>query len=219
MMGRDEVLTMVADAAARCAAAVFVGNGLNARALLAVSDSDRHFAMMGSMGLCPALAAGYSHVAGRPVFAVEGDGNALMGLSGWPVVPVAARAPFVHVVLNNDGYESTGRQRSPAPMVSFPGVARAAGYGAVFDVDEPGSLRRALAAAVAVAGTALVHVRTSWDDGPVPARVPYHPRAVTARFMAAFDTRPAAAPSAAPSTAPSTGADLDPAATAATRTW
>src|SRR6266849_3100530 len=98
-MKRDEVLSLIATIAEKKRAFIFVGNGYNARALCALADHPYAFYMVGSMSLCPTLAAGFSHFVKAPVIAIEGDGNALMGMSGFPVASNAASGAFVHVVL------------------------------------------------------------------------------------------------------------------------
>ena len=89
-MTRDEILRLVAKMARGAGAAVFTGNGYNARTLAALDDRPEFFYMVGSMGLCPTLAAGFAHRSRMPVIVVEGDGNALMGLSGFPVTACAS---------------------------------------------------------------------------------------------------------------------------------
>ncbi|MER5887196.1 thiamine pyrophosphate-dependent enzyme [Streptomyces sp. NPDC001941] len=187
MLDRDETLTAVARAADGAGAALFVGNGLNPRALYARADRDENFYMMGSMGLALPLALGFARRSGLPAFAVEGDGNALMGLSALPLAPLA-RGTLVHVVLDNGEYESTGGQPSPAPSFDFPAAARAARYATAVSVSAPDELQAALSAAAGARRPAFVHVRTAPDTGPKPPRVPYHPAEITTRFTARFRT-------------------------------
>src|SRR6266566_7694195 len=126
-MKRDEALRAIAAAAVKSRAAVFVGNGYNARALYALADRGEFFYMVGSMGLCSTLAAGFAHCVQMPVIAVEGDGNALMGLSGFPVASKAARGQFIHVVLDNGQHESTGGHQGLSSQIDFGLVASGAG--------------------------------------------------------------------------------------------
>ncbi|MFI6107452.1 thiamine pyrophosphate-dependent enzyme [Streptomyces sp. NPDC051310] len=187
MLTRDEALARIARAAEAGKAAVFIGNGLNPRALYALKDRRENFYMMGSMGLALPLAIGFSRRAGSAAMAVEGDGNALMGLSGMALAPTA-RGTLVHVVLDNEVYESTGGQRTPAPGFSFVTAARAAGYATVVSVTDGGALSAALAEALGGRRTGFIHVRTAADSGPPPPRVPFHPAEITRRFTASFRT-------------------------------
>jgi thiamine pyrophosphate-dependent acetolactate synthase large subunit-like protein len=120
---RDDVLLAAAAGARRWDAAIFVGNGNNARAMATLDDRPQNFYMVGSMGEYPCVAAGFAARSRTPVIAIEGDGNALMGMSGWPAVRATAARSFVHVVLDNGVYETTGSQLTLAHAVDLPAVA------------------------------------------------------------------------------------------------
>lgn len=185
-MTRDEAMEIVVRAAKEAGAAVFSGNGYNPRTLCAVEDRPEFFYMVGSMGLCPTLAAGFSHCAqGIPVVLVEGDGNGLMGLSGWPVAAAAARGTFVHVLLDNALYESTGKQRTLSPEVDFRVLASGAGYGPARGAEDPASFEVELRAALEGGGKTFLYAPTKELQGKPAPRVPYHPREISRRFREA----------------------------------
>lgn len=184
-MDRNDALAIVAAEADAAAAFVFTGNGYNARALCALADRPRFFYMVGSMGLCPTLAAGFARFTAAPVVVVEGDGNALMGLSGYPVSAAAATGTFVHLVLDNGQYETTGGQRTLADRVDLVAIARAAGYERAVRAGEGDGLRAALREALVVPASTFVHLPTDLTPGPPHPRVPYHPRDIAARFREA----------------------------------
>jgi phosphonopyruvate decarboxylase len=188
MITRDDALRLVVSAANERNAVVFVGNGYNARALCAIADQPRFFYMVGSMGLCPTLAAGFSHCARVPVIAVEGDGNSLMGLSGYPVAATAARGPFVHLVLDNGSYETTGGQATLSAQVRFDAVAVAAGYDRAHHPADLESLRETLAVALQASQRTFICVSTALTTDPAHGRVPYLPEEITGRFREAVMT-------------------------------
>jgi thiamine pyrophosphate-dependent acetolactate synthase large subunit-like protein len=70
--------------------------------------------MMGSMGLALPLAIGFSRRAGSAAMAVEGDGNALMGLSGMALAEALGgrRTGFIHV-------RTAADSGPPPPRVPF----------------------------------------------------------------------------------------------------
>ena len=181
-MTRDEALNVIADVALKNSAVLFIGNGYNARSLCAIKDCAQFFYMLGSMGLCPTLAAGFSHFTNSPVIAVEGDGNALMGLSGFPVISSAARGPFVHLVLDNGLYESTGGQQNLSFQVDFLQVALGAGYEEAYRAEDTGSLASLLEHSVRQPERTFLYVPTRTKDGIIHPRVPYHPNQVAQRF-------------------------------------
>jgi thiamine pyrophosphate-dependent acetolactate synthase large subunit-like protein len=182
MMTRDEALNIIAESALKNAAALFIGNGYNARSLCAIKDRAQFFYMLGSMGLGPTLAAGFSHCTGKPVIVVEGDGNALMGLSGFPVASSAARGSFVHLVLDNGVYESTGGQQNLSFQVDFLQVAHGVGYEAAYRAEDTGSLASLLEHTLGQTQRTFLHVPTGTKDGIIHPRVPYHPNQIAQRF-------------------------------------
>lgn len=184
-MKRDDVLMLVATVANRNNAVVFTGNGYNARALCALADQAQFFYMVGSMGLCPTLAAGFAHSKRRPTIAVEGDGNALMGLSGFPVASSAARGPFVHLVLDNGLYETTGGHQTLSSHIDFAQVALGAGYDQAFCPEDLLSLESFLEPALQKEGRTFICVSTEVSSGTIHPRVPYHPRQITRNFREA----------------------------------
>lgn len=190
-MTRDEVMRAVARAAEESGAAVFTGNGYNPRTLCAVEDRPEFFYMVGSMGLCPALAAGFSHCADHllPVVVVEGDGNGLMGLSGWPVAAKGSRGTFVHVLLDNALYESTGKQLTLSPEVDFRVLADGAGYDSALEAADPGSFEAELRAALGKEARTFLYAPTEELRGKPAPRVPYHPREISRRFREAISAR------------------------------
>jgi thiamine pyrophosphate-dependent acetolactate synthase large subunit-like protein len=182
VLARDRALTLIAAAAARHRAAVFIGNGLAPRALQMIADRDRNFYMVGSMGLALPLAVGFCRLARIPTIAVEGDGNALMGMPATALAP-AAHGPLVHVVLDNHGYESTGGQRSPAPGFSFVDVARAAHYPMAVEVHDEAGFAAAFEEAITGRQVCMVHAHVARaGGGEPPPRIPLHPAEITDRF-------------------------------------
>jgi len=184
-MNRDEVLRLVASVAKSNKAVIFVGNAYNARALCALDDQEDFFYMVGSMGLCPTLAAGFSHCMRIPVIAIEGDGNALMGLSGFPVAAKVSSAAFVHLVLDNGVYETTGGQQTLSTQVDFMQIALGMGYDHCLHPDDLQSLESFLAAALQGIDRSFIYVGTTVSTGIIHPRVPYHPHLITQRFREA----------------------------------
>lgn len=198
-MRPDDALGTVLAAARRAGAAVFAGNGLLCRAMFAIADRPDVFYMFGSMSMSPSIALGYAIHAGRPAVAVEGDGNALMGLSALPLAAAASK-PFVHIVLDNGVYESTGGQPSASAGVDLCRIAVGAGYRSAATATDREALARLLRQAWARRGPSYVLVPVAVADGSPPPRVPLHPREITRRFRAAV----------APDTEPTTGVSYEP---------
>lgn len=97
--------------AAHPEAAIVFSNGLTAREAAHVAHRPGNFYMLHGMG--EALSVGIGLQLARPdleVVVVEGDGNAVMGLAAWSLMPVEG---LVYYVLDNEVYETTGAQSAP----------------------------------------------------------------------------------------------------------
>jgi thiamine pyrophosphate-dependent acetolactate synthase large subunit-like protein len=86
-------------------------NGLTAREASFFCKQSRCLYMLHAMG--ESLSVGIGLAVARPdlqVVVVEGDGNALMGLSAWSMMPLPN---IVYYILQNHSYETTGGQLLP----------------------------------------------------------------------------------------------------------
>lgn len=199
IVDRDEAITVLAEWTRARDGALFVSNGNNSRAVYALADHPLTFYAMGSMGQCAPLAAGYAAGRRRLVVALDGDGAVAMGLAGLPLAAAVAPAPFVHVVLDNRVYETTGGQEVPVPDGLLTSAAAASGYEVVRTAVDRAELDAALRAATGEGGeseasaekprTLFLRVRTTPTGRAMFPRVPYHPRQITERFRAADASR------------------------------
>ena len=106
--------------------------GFISRELFRLSDRPENFYMQGSLGHCSAVAAGVALAhPSRRVVALDGDGAVLMHMGVLSTIGYAAPRNFLHIVLDNEGYVSTGGQESTSVTSSLEAVAVACGYRAV----------------------------------------------------------------------------------------
>lgn len=102
--------------------------GYTGRELGTVEDSAQNLYQVGSMGCVGSLGLGLALA--RPdkdVVVIDGDGALLMRLGALPVIARYAPANLLHVVLDNQCYESTGKQEAVSTHVDFVELAAAAG--------------------------------------------------------------------------------------------
>ncbi|EST29385.1 hypothetical protein N566_22120 [Streptomycetaceae bacterium MP113-05] len=152
-------------------AALIATTGYTSRELFAEGDGPENFYMQGSMGHASALALGVALAKPeRTVVVLDGDGAALMHLGTMSVIGDQAPANLVHVVLDNGIHESTGGQRTTSGSISFPAVAKAAGYRQAQQCATPDDLDDFLRTALESAGPHLCVVRTRPRSGAVPPR-------------------------------------------------
>jgi phosphonopyruvate decarboxylase len=125
---RSEALRRIA-AALRPDDVVVATTGMTSRELFHVADRNATFYMMGSMGCAPAIALGISRCRpGRKVVVIDGDGAFLMRMGTAATIGSYAPPGFLHIVLDNGTYETTGGQPTASPTTCFDQIAEASGY-------------------------------------------------------------------------------------------
>ncbi|MBM4287412.1 MAG: phosphonopyruvate decarboxylase [Deltaproteobacteria bacterium] len=130
--------------------AVVSTTGKISRELYTTSDREGNFYMVGSMGCASAIGLGLALAQPeRPVVVLDGDGACLMKLGNLATIGHHRPRNFIHVVLDNEAYDSTGGQATTSASISLASVAQAAGYSTSQEVRDPqalaGQLRQALA--------------------------------------------------------------------------
>jgi thiamine pyrophosphate-dependent acetolactate synthase large subunit-like protein len=163
--------------------------GMISREVFLSDDRPRNFYMLGSMGLLSALGLGLSLLAPeRRVFLLEGDGSALMSLGTLPLIVVEKPANLVHIILDNEAYESTGDQPSISSAVDLADIARSSGYPHVARVTESETLAEALGDCQTQPGPHLILVKVGIAPVPGIPRVSHSPEEIRDRFKTAFES-------------------------------
>ena len=128
MIARDEAINAIASQLDEDDLVITTA-GMISREAFSVLDRPGNFYMLGSMGLASALGLGLALlVPRRRVFVLEGDGSALMSLGALPLIGAERPPNLVHVVLDNEAYESTGAQPSITTRVDLAAIGRSSGY-------------------------------------------------------------------------------------------
>lgn len=147
--------------------------------------------LSGAMGKAANLGLGLALAQpDRKVFVLDGDGSLLMNLGA--LVTSANKAPtnFYHFLFNNGVYAVTGGQPIPgSECADWEGMAKAAGYAAVFSFDNLEDFTNGIDEVLSAAGPVFVHlaVEPQIENTPVQFRA-RSPRTV----KMAFDEVPAA---------------------------
>jgi phosphonopyruvate decarboxylase len=122
---------------------VLATTGFTGRQLYALEDTENQFYMVGSMGCVCSLALGIALAKPeRRVIALDGDGALLMRMGALAVIGRERPRNFVHIVLDNGRYESTGNQATVSSSVDLPAVALACGYETSLDTADAEELFR-----------------------------------------------------------------------------
>jgi len=157
--------------------------GMISREAFNIRDRAENFYMIGSMGLLNALGLGLALQApSRTIWVIEGDGSALMSLGTFPLIATCLPGHFIHVVLDNEAYESTGGQPTITSTVDLAALAKAAGYARVWPVDDIASLQQALQETVHTTVLTFVLVKVTGRAPEGLGRVSLTPEEIKQRF-------------------------------------
>ena len=156
--------------------------GLISREAFGVGDRKTNFYMIGSMGLLSSLGLGLALNTSRRVFIFDGDGSLLMDLGAMANIGQRKPGNLVHVVLDNEAYQSTGGQPTVSAGTRLDQVARSLGYPTALKAAGAPALRRCLERISKYPGPAFLWVKTL--DSPVghPPRVDLTPDELTHRI-------------------------------------
>ncbi|MDA0691573.1 MAG: thiamine pyrophosphate-dependent enzyme [Nitrospinae bacterium] len=159
-------------------------NGYICRESFKNQDREGNFYMIGSMGLASSIGLGVALC--RPdkkVIIFDGDGNVLMSMGTLAMIAATAPKNLVHVVFDNQVYESTGSQRSLSESVPLEEVARSCGYPVALKVTEKEDLKPAFEKLMAGDGPSFLLIKVDPDFDPATGRVTHTPEEIKARFM------------------------------------
>ena len=144
--------------------------GMSSRELFMVKDRPSNLYLMGSMGHAMAVACG---VAGertdRKVVILDGDGAVIMHMGSLSTIGHYHPENLIHIVLDNEAYETTGNQDTTSTTTHFAEIAEACGYAATKFCTDEASFRAALKEGFATPGPCLIHMkinRTRTDKVP-----------------------------------------------------
>lgn len=103
--------------------------GKTGRELFTLADRQNNLYCVGSMGYASALAQGIAlHAPHRRITIIDGDGAALMHPGNMATIGHLRSRNLIHLILNNNAYDSTGGQKTLANEVDFVRLAQGMGY-------------------------------------------------------------------------------------------
>ena len=135
---REKVLRTIVDSTGK-SDLIITTTGYTGRELYSIADRPNHFYMVGSMGCAVSIGLGLAKIKTKArVIVVDGDGALLMRLGA--ITSLCHENPnnLIHILLDNNEYESTGSQKTVSNIVDFPQLASASGYSHVVkDINLP----------------------------------------------------------------------------------
>lgn len=87
------------------------------------------FLTVGSMGCASSIALGIAmQQPSKRIIVIDGDGACLMRLEAMATIGHVKPNNFLHILVDNNAYESTGAQQTQSHQIDFAAIARACGY-------------------------------------------------------------------------------------------
>ena len=149
------------------------------------SNQNLDLPLSGAMGKASNLGLGLALAQpDRKVFVLDGDGSLLMNLGAMVTTSNKAPTNFYHFLFNNGVYAVTGGQPIPGSEVSdWEGMAKAAGYAAVFSYDNLEDFTNGIDEVLSATGPVFIHlaVEPQIENTPVQFRT-RSPRSVLMAF-------------------------------------
>jgi phosphonopyruvate decarboxylase len=172
----------------RDGALITTGLGSPSWDCFAAGDSPEYLYSWGGMGLAVPTALGIALAQpGRRVVCVTGDGEMMMGIGSLAVVADQAPANLAILVLDNESFGETGRQRGlTANRVDIAAAAQGFGIRRTMTVTEQGAVGELAEFLFKAAGPLLAVAKIAITDDPwaLPEK---DGGAIARRFRAALD--------------------------------
>jgi phosphonopyruvate decarboxylase len=149
---------------------VFATTGYISRQLFAARDLPTNFYMQGAMGHAMAMGAAAAATLDRPVMVLDGDGAAVMHMGSMAMIGAMRPPNLVHVVVDNNAYESTGGQPSMAGGLDWERLGAATGYRTARLCRTAADAEQALRAVADRPGPHLIVVSVGVSAGQAPPR-------------------------------------------------
>ena len=111
--------------------------GFPSRELYEISDRDKNFYMIGSMGLASSIGLGLALAKpDKDIVVIDGDGSLLMNMGS--LVTIFANNPsnLTWIVIDNGAYGSTGKQDTYAQLIDLVEIAKSVGFKNAYDFND-----------------------------------------------------------------------------------
>ena len=183
ILTRMEAIEVIRDTFTRKDALVAT-TGKIGRELYTLGDRENNLYVVGSMGCASGIGFGIQWtIPGQRIVVLDGDGAALMKLGTMATIGHYGPERLVHIILDNQSYESTGGQKTVSSTVDFCSVALACGYRKCKAVNLKDNLRDVLKSVGKEKGPVLIHVKVKNQSDTCLGRPTLRPYQVKDRFM------------------------------------
>ena len=158
--------------------------GKTGRELYEIQDVPNHFYMVGSMGCISPLALGLALTKKQyPIIAIDGDGALLMRLGAMAANAYYSPPNMLHIVLDNNSYDSTGGQLTVANNIDFINLAASLGYTNVYYAHDAAELKKLVADWQIHQGLTFIYIKIAKGSKENLGRPKVKPFEVKERLM------------------------------------
>ena len=158
--------------------------GYTSRELFFCNDRPGNFYVIGSMGCTSSIGLGIAMCQSqRKIFILDGDGAALMRLESLASIGYYRPRNLVHVILDNNIYESTGGQPTLSSTVRFDEVAKACRYVSTISISDTDEIRDSIIQSLKSDGPHLIHIKILPGTASDLKRPTLTPIEIKDRFM------------------------------------
>ena len=164
--------------------ALIATTGKIGRELFASGDNDSQFYVIGSMGCASGIGLGIQLAKpDQNVVVLDGDGAALMKMGTFATIGYTKPSNFIHIVIDNESYESTGGQYTVSSSVDFSNIASSCGYNTCCFANTEEDIVKSIRNAKNFSGPSLIHIKVSSGSAPNLGRPTVTPPQVKERFI------------------------------------
>ena len=157
--------------------------GKISRELFSFADRPSNFYMQGSMGCAASIGLGLALNQQKKVIVLDGDGAVLMKMGTLATIGYYQPKQFLHIILDNQSYDSTGGQPTVASNVSFPRIAAACGYERTASAVDMQEFNQYLFQFLNEKGPSLIHLNVEKGAAKHLGRPSLTPEEIKSRFM------------------------------------
>jgi phosphonopyruvate decarboxylase len=164
--------------------ALLTTTGYSSRELFEIDNTKNNFLMVGSMGCIGSISLGLALVKPDKNFiAIDGDGALLMRLGSLATIGYYQPKNLLHILLDNNSYESTGGQKSVSDNINFIDIASACGYTDSIYVHDLNELLKCVSDWKGNKELTFIHMKISTGTKENLGRPSVLPTQITQQFM------------------------------------
>ena len=139
--------------------------------------------MLSSMGHASSIGLGVAEATDKSVIVIDGDGNILMNFNSIPAIGSRNVKHFIHIVFDNNIYETTGGQKTIMDSVQLDKVCKHCGYNKTYKVYSLQDFTKALDNSLNEHGAVLIWAIVEVNQTDPTKIIPLAPEKNKIRFM------------------------------------